>query len=119
MIPLIALIMLIPAGLFSGMLTVLDAAFCQPESELFWSWYCTQTKSSSFGMLLKRLVTGWLPSILVSVWQNVVVTRTLYFVALAECVAISLDGVDRRITALYFTAMMKRLHLGGKCVASY
>jgi len=100
MLPLIAIIMVFPAGLFSAALGALDKAFCQQTSEVYWQWYCET--DSQFGELMKRLVTGWLPSLLVTLWQNLVVMRVFYMVALVECVSFSLGGVDRRITSLYF-----------------
>ena len=100
MLPLIAIIMLFPAGFFSAAMGVFDVALCQEGSEIYWDWYCKT--QSPIGQLLKRLVTGWLPSLLVTIWQNLVVTRTFYMVSLVECVAFSLSGVDRRITSLYF-----------------
>merc|ERR1712072_1287171 len=99
-LPILILIMLFPAGFFSTAMTVLDQLFCTESTPIYWAWYC-ETDSQT-GRLLKRLVTGWLPSLLVTVWQNVIVTRAFYMVSLVECVAFSLSGVDKRITSLYF-----------------
>lgn len=99
-LPIIIIMMLFPAGLFSGVMGVLEVSLCQNEGQLYWEWYCTT--NSQIGTLLKRLITGWIPSLLVAIWQNVVVTRTWYMVSLVECVSFSLSGVDKRITSLYF-----------------
>jgi hypothetical protein len=81
-LPIIVIVMLFPAGLFSGIMGVLEVSLCQNEGELYWDWYCNT--NSQIGILLKRLITGWIPSLLVAIWQNVVVTRTWYMVSLVE-----------------------------------
>ncbi|UPQ98976.1 calcium-dependent channel protein [Chloropicon primus] len=99
-LPIILIIMLLPAGFFSSAMAVVDSLFCTASTPVYWPWYCES--QSAFQKLLKRLVTGWLPSLLVTLWQNVIVTRAFYMVSLVECVAFSLSGVDKRITSLYF-----------------
>ena len=100
MLPLILFIIIFPSGFFLSAMTVLNQLFCTPTTPVYWEWYCET--DSMIGILLKRLVTGWLPSLLITIWQNVIVTRVFYMVALVECVAYSLSGVDRRISSLYF-----------------
>ena len=99
-LPILIIVMVFPAGFFSSAMAVLDSLFCTDTAPVYWDWYCSTT--SPIGILLKRLITGWLPSLLVTVWQNVIVTRVFYIAALVECVAFSLSGVDKRITSLYF-----------------
>lgn len=114
-IPFIALLIVFPSGIFFSALAILNTEVCTENTQLYWPAYCELTQgenSTLFGRLISRLIVGWLPTILLSVWQNVVVIRTLYAVALCECMSVSLDGLDRRVTALYFYWSFLNVFLG-------
>ncbi len=77
----VALLLLVPVGLFSGGLQQLNALLC-PTTALAavgadagagggawrWRWYCAQRAPAA--QLLRRVVVGWLPALLISLWQG-------------------------------------------------
>ena len=60
-----------------------------------------RTTVDKHAKLFKKLIIGWLPPILLTVWQ-IVVMRVLYYIACAEGRSVSLSQIDRRIGSLYF-----------------
>lgn len=78
----VALLLVVPVGLFSGGLQQLNALLCPAASALAaseaggaggawrWRWYCAQRAPAT--QLLRRVVVGWLPALLISLWQGMV-----------------------------------------------
>ncbi|KAK9804567.1 hypothetical protein WJX73_000229 [Symbiochloris irregularis] len=93
----ILIFLLIPIGLFSGAVAQLTVGVCGNVDGKFYSaWWCKQNNTA------RAIVTAILPSILLTVWQTVVMPLVLYRCVLAEGRWPSFSSVDRRIAALFF-----------------
>jgi len=118
-IPIILLIMTLPAGIFAGAVSIFTLALCGGsdaiDSDIYWPWFCEST--SAFNRLIKTVLVSWLPPLLLTLWQ-IVVMRVLYYVASAEGRCVSLSGLDRRILKLYFYWDFFNLFLGATCGSS-
>ncbi|BDA42606.1 probable CSC1-like protein ERD4 at C-terminar half [Coccomyxa sp. Obi] len=98
-LPLIVGIMLVPIGLFSGAVAQATVAICGNTSTsnvLYSEWYC---KRKSIG---RSIITSILPTILLMLWQNLIMPNALYRFALMEGKWPSLSSLDRRICSLFF-----------------
>ncbi len=77
---LAALLLLVPVGLFSGGLQQLNHLLCPAAvvasaasaeaSAAVWPWYCSQRSVAA--RALQRLMVAWLPTLLLSLWQGMV-----------------------------------------------
>lgn len=77
--PFLAFMCLLPIGLAMGAMSKLNDFLCSDfEADWYWPAYC-RTDGTSGTNRLRSLVTGWLPSIVVAIWQNVVMPKTLYY----------------------------------------
>eukprot|EP00210_Caulerpa_lentillifera_P008317 g7936.t1 len=95
-IPFIVSLISFPLGIFAGALSRLDNFFCDNSSdETHWDAYCSLGST-------KSLITAWLPALLVSIWQNVVMPNALYYLVQASCGCDSLSQLERRIAHLLF-----------------
>lgn len=103
--PVIVAIMLFPIGLFTGAFTQLNVALCGSSGGgtapygSGTSFYCSD---NWFATLLRNLVTGFLPSVLLSVYQAVVLPLALYSTSQSEAGAVSLVELDFRCGSLFF-----------------
>ncbi|KAG2500669.1 hypothetical protein HYH03_001435 [Edaphochlamys debaryana] len=134
--PFIVLIILFPIGIFTGGLMQLDYLLCPkdncPPAPLYmppsslnmpppppaceqkgveWEWYCNEGNFLSQG--LKRLLTGWVPSLLITLWQGMVlpICFTLLVTASRQC--LSLSSTDRTIARYVFLFAVFNVFLGG------
>ena len=96
-------IMIFPFGLITGSFSQLDAALCGSSStapgSLSGTWFCGD---DFWGKLLRNIITGMLPAILMSVYQAVLLPIYIYACALAESRYVSLTDMDRRCAELFF-----------------
>lgn len=99
----IVIIMLVPIGLITGSFSQLDAALCGGQAgqtgTLSGTWFCSD---EFWGKLLRNVITGMLPAILMSVYQAVLLPVYIYTCALAESRHVSLTDLDRRCAELFF-----------------
>lgn len=95
--------MLLPIGLITGIFSQLGAALCGggqgDTGSLTGTWFCSNSKWAS---LIRGIITGVLPSILMAVYQSVVLPVYLYSCANLESKHLSLSDMDRRIAQLGF-----------------
>ncbi|GLC35608.1 hypothetical protein PLESTM_000342700 [Pleodorina starrii] len=135
--PLVVLVVLFPIGIFTGALTQLDYLLCpshvcvnlehdseqwtkagcteaiykRESQQLTWDWYCDQRDPVS--KLLKRLVVAWLPSLLLVLWQGMVLPLLFTFVVQVGREARSLSEADRCIAKNMFYFAIFNVFLGG------
>ncbi|GIM03101.1 hypothetical protein Vretimale_7897 [Volvox reticuliferus] len=135
--PLVALMVVFPIGIFTGGLTQLDYLLCPSHScasleegsniwrssncteaikkredqQLSWDWYCGQ--KDPFAKLLKRLVVAWLPSLLLILWQGMVLPLFFTFVVQFSRQARSLSEADRLVAKNMFYFGIFNVFLGG------
>ena len=121
MFPLIAFIMLLPSGVLTGALSILQVALCggDPaagiESTINWEAYCKEYPEGEQPLwvtLIQKVLLTWLPPVLLMLWQ-IVLMRVLYYIAAAEGRNIALSMIDRRIISLYFYWDFFNVFLGG------
>ncbi|GMH41955.1 hypothetical protein BSKO_09874 [Bryopsis sp. KO-2023] len=99
--PFLVFLCLLPIGLAMGAMSRLNNFLCgRTDSPWYWNAYCA--KNGDNESRLRSLVTGWLPPILVSVWQNMIMPKSLYYLAQARATCISLSQLDREIASLFF-----------------
>jgi hypothetical protein len=96
-------IMVFPFGAITGAFSQLDAVLCGGEEgsrgSLTGTWFCSDDFWSS---LFRNILTGFLPSIIMSVYQSVFLPVYIYSCATAEARHISLTELDRRCAELFF-----------------
>ncbi|KAG2443726.1 hypothetical protein HXX76_002072 [Chlamydomonas incerta] len=131
--PLTLLVVLFPIGIFTGGLMQLDYLLCPKhkcdelketdpnawqeqcfdiiQQRISWSWYCQQT--DFWSQLLRRLVVGWLPSLLINLWQGMILPLAFTFVVQASRQARSLSEADRCIARYMFYFAVFNVFLGG------
>ncbi|GIL51096.1 hypothetical protein Vafri_7150 [Volvox africanus] len=135
--PLVVLMVAFPIGIFTGGLTQLDYLLCplhrcasvqegsdvwrssncteairnRENQQLSWDWYCGQ--KDPFSKLLKRLVVAWLPSLLLILWQGMVLPFFFTFVVQVSRQARSLSEADRLVAKNMFYFGIFNVFLGG------
>lgn len=57
--------------------------------------------SNAFAKIIRGLVTGFLPSLLITLWQGLCLPRLVYLIAQSEGRHYSLSAVDRRMGEIY------------------
>lgn len=107
----IFLVMIFPVGIFTGALSQLNNAFCNEAGDWFWPWYCDST--GTWPSFVRNLLTGWIPAILLGLWNNIIVPKTFYYLAAAECSCVSNSQLDRRIGSLFFYFDVFNVLIGG------
>eukprot|EP00884_Botryococcus_braunii_P001498 jgi/Botrbrau1/11349/Bobra.0038s0106.1 len=101
-LPLKVAVVLLPIGVFAGVVTQVNQILCGiPEAKN----YCNSRWSG--------ILVSVLPSILLSVWQQVVLPLLFYCFVLLEGRSVSLSGIDRRVASLYFFWNVFNVFLGG------
>jgi hypothetical protein len=100
---LIILIMLFPLGAFTGAFSQLESALCggteDAKGSLTGTWFCSD---DFWARLVRNIITGILPSLLMSIYQSVILPVYIYSCAAAESRNISLTELDRRCADLFF-----------------
>ncbi|GLI62080.1 hypothetical protein VaNZ11_004639 [Volvox africanus] len=135
--PLVVLMVVFPIGIFTGGLAQLDYLLCpshncailqegsdiwrssncteatkkRENQQLSWDWYCGQ--KDPFSKLLKRLVVAWLPSLLLILWQGMVLPLFFTFVVQVSRQARSLSEADRLVAKNMFYFGIFNVFLGG------
>lgn len=99
MFPLILAVILIPTGMFTGVMSSLCVAnqFGAKQNEAL-SWYCT----SDAARFLRILVQGILPPILLTLWETFVVSFGMMYLVQAQSKYSSLSKTDESFAEYYF-----------------
>jgi len=99
----ILIIMLFPFGAITGAFSQLDAALCGgtegSTGSLTGDWFCSD---GFWASNVRNIITGILPSILMSLYQSIVLPIYIYSCAIAEARHMSLTELDRRCAELFF-----------------
>eukprot|EP00210_Caulerpa_lentillifera_P005734 g5482.t1 len=105
-IPFIVLLCSFPLGIFAGALSQLSEFLCaHPENCMHWKQYCDEPS-------YHNLITAWLPALIVSIWQNIMMPNGLYYLVQASCGCTSLSRFERRIGHLFFLWNAGNIFLG-------
>lgn len=110
----ILLIMLFPIGAFTGIGGQLAEAIC-PQNDATNSlsaansWFCS---GNIWATLFRNSVTSWLPSLLLSIYQAVVLPKYFFVCAQAEAQHVTLSALDLRCGVLFFYWNVFNLFLG-------
>lgn len=107
----IFLLMIFPVGIFTGALSQLNSAFCNEAGDWFWPWYCES--SGTWPSFIRNLLTGWIPAVLLGLWNNIIIPKAFYYLAAAECSCVSNSQLDRRIGSLFFYFDVFNVLIGG------
>lgn len=88
--------------------------YCPPPCRPNFQWYCVcrDADAKNFEQQCKQLVPGYvafarslldgfLPALLISLWQGLALPRLIYLCAQSEGRHFSLSLVDRRMAAIY------------------
>ena len=97
-LPLIAAIMVFPIGIFTGAFSQLSTAICNSESASK-SWFCSDAWWAKF---CRNLLTGFLPSLLLTLYQSLALPIAFYIIGQAEGVNYSLSELDARTGSWFF-----------------
>ena len=85
----------------------LNTFLCEDsDADLYSEWYCEENDH-------QQLITGWIPPILVSVWQNMIMPNALYYLVQASASCASLSQLERYIAHLFFLWDVLNIYLGG------
>lgn len=99
-IPTLA-IMAFPIGLLTGLFSQLATTLCtEGDVDLVGTWFCQDTGAGKFA---RSFLTGNLPSLLMTLYQSVILAKVVYAIAQAESRHFSLGQMDLRCGSLYFT----------------
>lgn len=108
-VPCIVFLVLVPVSLVAAAITQVNAAFC--TSSLSWRWYCCSRNFVARGA--KSLLTGFVPTLLVLLWQGMAMPRLVFMCAQSEARHFSLSLLDRRMGEIYFLWACFNFFLGG------
>ncbi|BDA42899.1 probable CSC1-like protein ERD4 at C-terminar half [Coccomyxa sp. Obi] len=103
---LLTVVILFPIGLFTGAVTTCTNAICTRQ-ELADNVFCRSTSK------FKSLITGVLPPLLLTLWQNLFMPQLIYLGAQLLCRKYSLSGLDRLILSLFFIWGILSVLIGG------
>ncbi|KAI8465074.1 MAG: hypothetical protein J3K34DRAFT_525694 [Monoraphidium minutum] len=110
--PFIIIIVLLPVSMLTSAMTQLNDLFCAPTNTvLLWPAYCTSPHP--FFNILRAVLTGFVPTLLIMLWQALVMPRAIYLCAQSEGRYYSLSDLDRRIGSVYFLWGCFNFFLGG------
>lgn len=95
--PFAVIVVLLPVSGLTSAISMLNSEFCKAVQ---WELYCSA--KSSVSKIARGLITGFLPSLLITLWQGLALPRLVYLVAQSEGRHYSLSRVDMRMGEIYF-----------------
>ncbi|KAF6257975.1 hypothetical protein COO60DRAFT_1701539 [Scenedesmus sp. NREL 46B-D3] len=95
--PCAVIVVLLPVSGLTSAISMLNSEFCKAVR---WELYCDS--DSSLSVVARGLITGVLPSLLITLWQGLALPRLVYLVAQSEGRHYSLSRVDMRMGEIYF-----------------
>ncbi|KAL4451743.1 hypothetical protein ABPG75_007405 [Micractinium tetrahymenae] len=110
----VLVMLLFPIGTFAGICGTIVKGICNGNSSdtlsANGSWFCSEDK---FAALLRTIISSVLPSILLTVWQAVVLPLWFYTCAQAEGTHHSFTSLDLRCGTWFFLHDLFNVFLGG------
>ncbi|KIZ06854.1 hypothetical protein MNEG_1105, partial [Monoraphidium neglectum] len=97
--PFIILLVLLPVSMLTSAMTQLNDAICDEGYRLRWKDYCAS--SHPVHNVLRSMLTGFVPALLIQLWQGLLMPCCVFFAAQSEARHYSLSGLDRRMGAIY------------------
>ena len=99
----ILIIMLLPIGIFTGIFSQIVIALCGGDEgdtgSLTGTWFCSDDQ---WATALRNIITGVLPSLLLSIYQSVLLPIMFYACAQSESKYVSLTDMELRMASLFF-----------------
>jgi len=109
-LPGLAAIILFPAGFFSAAIVQVNTALCATMV----SKYCGNDDTSSSPSKLYSFISAPLiPSLLLTLWQMIVMPHGLYYLSLFQSDCVSQSRVDRKIARYFFMWGHINVFVGG------
>ena len=108
----VAGIIVFPIGVFTSSMISLSAALCSKDSSWRWDWYCRNAGDDTQTFFF-RLITAWVPSLLLATWNSIVVPFGFAFLALFEGTESTLNGIDRKVFRWFYLYSCINVVLGG------
>lgn len=108
----VAAIIVFPIGVFTSSMVSLSIALCSENSGWHWDWYCKNHHDAAQYFFF-RLLTAWIPSILLAIWNAVVIPFGFAFFALFEGTEVTLSGIDRKVFRWFYLYSCLNVLLGG------
>ena len=90
----------------------LSAALCARDGEFYWPWLCDHREKRDQTFFF-RLLTAWVPSLLLATWNAVVVPYGMAWLALFEGTESTLSGIDRKVFRWIYLYACLNVLLGG------
>ena len=110
---LVTAIIIFPIGVFTSSMVSLSTALCAKNSSWTWEWYCDKNSDNTGQDFFFRLLTAWIPSLLLAIWNSVVIPFGFAFFALFEGSEVTLSGLDRKIFRWFYLYNCLNVLLGG------
>ena len=110
---LVTAIIIFPIGVFTSSMVSLSTALCAKNSSWTWEWYCDRNSDNTGQDFFFRLLTAWIPSLLLAIWNSVVIPFGFSFFALFEGSEVTLSGLDRKIFRWFYLYNCLNVLLGG------
>ncbi|KIY96999.1 ERD4-related membrane protein [Monoraphidium neglectum] len=99
--PFLVVLVLLPVSLLTSAMTQLNDLFCSANNtKLRWDDYCYS--GMRFFTILRSVLTGFVPALLIQLWQGLLMPRLVYLAAQSEACHYSLSDLDRRMGSIYF-----------------
>ncbi|GBF87290.1 ERD4-related membrane protein [Raphidocelis subcapitata] len=112
--PLIIAMLIVPVSMLSSAATQLNSTLCSPNNTKGrWASYCDNNGSSFIYSILKGALTGFMPAMMIQLWQGLVLPRLIFYAAQSEARHYSLSALDQRMGSIYFMWSLINFFLGG------
>jgi len=108
----VAGIIIFPIGVFTSSMVSLSAALCARDGGFYWPWLCDHREKRDQTFFF-RLLTAWVPSLLLATWNAVVVPYGMAWLALFEGTESTLSGIDRKVFRWFYLYACLNVLLGG------
>lgn len=118
----VAAIIIFPIGVFASSMVSLSTALCAKNSDWRWEWYCRRGNNNGDDMgqsFFFRLLTAWIPSLLLAIWNAVVIPFGFAFFALFEGSEVTLSGLDRKVFRWFYFYNCLNVLLGGMLAGTF
>jgi hypothetical protein len=109
---LIAGLVVFPIGIFTSSMVSLSQSLCAKGSSWHWDWYCKDVPGEGQAFFV-RLLTAWVPSLLLALWNAVVIPYGFAFIALFQGAEVSLSGIDRKVFTWFYLYNALNVLAGG------
>jgi len=108
----VSAIIIFPIGVFASSMVSVSTALCVKNTDWYWEWYCENGDDTGQSFFF-RLLTAWIPSLLLAAWNAVIIPFGFAFFALFEGSEVTLSGIDRKVFRWFYLYSCLNVLLGG------